>query len=276
MDISLVYFSQTGNTRKVTEAMAEAFQKKGHTARAIPLKKAVKEDIAGKDLLGIGTPCFANQAPTPVKDFLRGMPRLDGGKAFVFATSGGAPGLVLYDMTRLLRDKGAEVIGGFLSRGECFLPYPSLYGRFPGRPSQEELESARGFAASLAEHVELGRTYPLPESRPDALRRGWGFYDLVGVALKDPLLRLLGPKPKLDEDLCDQCQWCVKECPMDNISMHAYPVLGNRCIRCYRCLTGCPRGALHANWRFIDPIVAFLYSVTLERWFGDVERSEVP
>ncbi len=140
--------------------------------KAVPLKKAAREDAVGVGLLGIGAPCFAMQAPTPVKEFLRGLPRLDGGRAFVFATSGGAPGRVLYDMARLLRGRGADVVGGFLARGELYYPAPSLIGRFPGRPDDEDLASARRFAASLAEHVSAGRASRFPGAGPMPSGRG--------------------------------------------------------------------------------------------------------
>jgi len=224
--------------------------------------------------LGIGGPCFANHAPTPIKEFLRSMPRLDGKNAFVFATSGGAPGRVLYDMTRFLRIKGGNVIGGFLSRGQVYYPAPSLVGRYPNRPNEDDLARARDFAISIAEHVSADRAYPLPEGRLDALKARWGPYYILGIIFSDSVARLLVPKPEIVESMCDQCGWCVKECPVDNISLKSYPLLGKRCICCYRCLTGCPRKAFEADWRFINPVIAIVYSIPFQHWFGDVKKGE--
>lgn len=136
MNITLIYFSQTGNTRRIAKTMAEVFQERGHATRLISLKKASPEDTVASDLLGIGTPCFSSQAPTPMKAFLQNLPALEGKRAFVFATSGGAPGRVLFDLTRRLQDKGVDVVGGFLTRGECHHPAPCLQGRMPGRPQK--------------------------------------------------------------------------------------------------------------------------------------------
>lgn len=274
MDVSMIYFSQTGNTRKVAEAMAQVFEKQGHVVKTLPLGKATPKDAAGADLLGVGAPCFAGHAPTPVRGFLRDMPRLDGRRVFVFATSGGAPGRVLYDMTRFLRRKGGDVVGGFLARGELFYPPPSLVGRFPNRPDEEDLAEAQRFAASLAEHISAGIPSPLPESRPEALKRRWGPYEIMSIINTDAFLRLSTPKPKLNSDLCDQCRWCAKECPVDNIDMQPYPVLGKRCIRCFRCLTGCPRKAFEADWRFANPVLGFIFNQSFERRFGDLGKEE--
>ena len=124
MNITLIYFSQTGNTRQVAQAMAEAFCQAGHAPRTISLKKATPQDALTGDLLGVGSPCFSSQAPTPVKAFLQALPPLESRRAFIFATSGGAPGRVLYDLAGLLQGKGAEVVGGFLARGEVWVVYP--------------------------------------------------------------------------------------------------------------------------------------------------------
>lgn len=274
MNVALVVFSQTGNTRKVAETMAEEFEENGHTARIIPLEKATDRDITSCDLLGTGSPCFASQAPTPIKRFLRGLPYLDGRPVFVFATSGGGPGKVLYDQTRILHEKGADVLGGFLSRGEIFYPLPCILGRFPGRPDEQDLSRARSFTSSLAEHVSAGRKGPLPESRPDALKQGWGFYDVTGMLLPDAILRHSLPTPKLNRMACDQCKRCAKECPMGNITLKPYPELGKDCIRCLRCMNCCPRKAINADMRLSDALVSFSYCVTFERWFGDLERGE--
>ena len=87
-------------------------------------------------------------------------------------------------------------------------------------------------ADAVAEHLKSGRSGALPDSRKDALKPGYGFYDFAAWMNKDSLVRLLTPKLKLDPELCDQCKLCVKECPMDNITMQPYPVLGDNCIRC--------------------------------------------
>lgn len=274
MNVTMVVFSQTGNTRRVAATMAEAFGEAGHAVRIVPLKEATAQDAAACDLFGIGTPCFSSQAPTPVKRFLRALPVLNKRKAFVFATSGGAPGRVLYDLAAPLREKEMNVVGGFLTRGELHHPAPSLTGRMPGRPNEEDLADARQFAAALCAHVASGEPVPVTGSRPDMLKPGWGFYDMAAMLSTDGFLRLVLPEPRHDPARCNQCGWCASECPVDNITMVPYPVLGNQCIRCYRCLTGCPQKAFVADWRLGNLAVLTFYNTLFERWFGDLEPGE--
>ena len=156
MRVTLICFSQTGNTRKVAGAMARAFSNAGHVPETVSLISATPEDAATGELLGVGTPCFSGRAPTPVKEFIRRLPSLDGQPAFVFATSGGAPGRVLYDLTSFLRWKGAHVLGRFLARGAVHHPAPHLTGQFPERPNGRDLARAHRFAQAVAGCASAG------------------------------------------------------------------------------------------------------------------------
>ncbi|MDJ0855187.1 MAG: EFR1 family ferrodoxin [Desulfobacterales bacterium] len=275
MNVRIITFSQTGNTRKVAKAMAGAMRELGHEVRHIPFKKVARDDFRRADLVGLGAPCFESQAPTPVRQFLASLPSLLHTRAFVFATSGGAPGRVLQDIARPLKRKGASVLGGFLCRGTCYHPVPCLKGRFPDRPNEDDLEKARRFARSVVALAAAGETSSSPdENRTDLLTPGWGLYDLVGHLLKDPLVRLLMPKPAPEAHRCDQCECCVRECPTGSIILDPAPRIGKACIRCYRCLTGCPRRALNVDWRIGNAATWSLYNETFERWFGDIEPVE--
>jgi flavodoxin/NAD-dependent dihydropyrimidine dehydrogenase PreA subunit len=275
MNINVIYFSQTGNTRKVAKAMAEVFKSEGDRVRTVSYKKISHADFTEPDLIGVGAPCFESQAPSNVREFLWDLPALEGKKAFVFSTSGGGPGKVLYDLAKPLMNKGAEVIGGFLCRGTCFYPVPCLAGRFPDRPDEQDLEKARGFARSLLRHLSSGISGPMPESRPDAVKHGVGFYNIVGAMMNDSLIRFLMPKPAADEDKCTECKWCVAECPTNSMSLEPKPNVAKTCYRCYRCVTGCPEDALSVTWGISNFMVWTLYNQTFERWLGDIQKGEV-
>ena len=103
---------------------------------------------------------------------------------------------------------------------------------------------------------------------------GMGFYDLVAKTTPDWTIRLLMPKPQLSLDKCNHCNLCVKNCPTNNISDEAYPKIGDACIRCYRCQTVCPKGAIFSRWEIGDIILKILYNPRFEHWFGDIQAGE--
>ncbi len=273
MNIKIIYFSQTGNTRTVAKEMASVCRKAGHTVQTIAFKNVTYDDFNSADLIGVGAPCFESQAPTPVREYLHNLPFLDGKKAFVFSTSSGAPGRVLWDLTKPLQLKGAVVLGGFLCRGVCSYPMPCIVGRFPDHPNQTDLKNARKFAASLLKHMASGSSTPMADSHPDALRHGLGLYNMMGVIFKDPLKRFIMPRPRAD-DTCNACEWCVKECPTNSMRLNPEPEITDTCIRCYRCMNGCPNQALSVNWGISNFMAWTLYNTTFERWFGDVKPGE--
>lgn len=274
MNITIVYFSQTGQTRKVAEAIADGLRKKKNKVSVSAIQDVRAEDINNCDLLGVGSPCFESQAPSAVKAWISKWPIIQKKPAFVFATTGGAPGLVLYDLTRQLRKKGANVIGGFMSRGMVHHPAPCLIGRLPNRPNAKDLSEARSFALAVDKHMKSGDTGSMPDSRPDALKPTLGFYQLVGLIAKPFLLRIILPKPKLTEDLCNQCRLCAKECPAQSIALAPYPVIDGRCIRCYHCQNVCPKKALNESWWYGNLVIMSLYNTIFARLFGDLKRGE--
>jgi len=267
--VTIIYFSQTGNTRAIARCISQGFVDGGHGVRRIKLLEATADDARSGDLLGIGTACFHSKAPTPVMDFLRRLPRLDRRRAFVFATMGGEPGRVLYDMAELLRDRGAQVLGGFLCLGETRHPSTVLRGRSAGRPNARDFAAAREFGLALGRHIEDGARGPLPTSRRDVFRPTHGFYDLVALICQDPLMRLVLPAPEHVPEACTRCGWCEAECPARAITLCPDPVITGRCIRCFRCLTGCPQHAYRASWLLANLAIFSFYNSTFFRWFGD-------
>jgi flavodoxin len=157
MQVTLIRFSQTGNTRKVARAMAEALEAGGAKVRSVALRKARPEEALQADLIGVGTPCFSSRAPLNVREFLAALPRIEGKRAFVFATSGGGPGRVLFDMAEALRQKGADVVGGNYHPRRMLPSLPGDLRPFPrpaGRkgPGRCAAVRARGVRSRLGGH----------------------------------------------------------------------------------------------------------------------------
>jgi ferredoxin/flavodoxin len=274
MKITMACFSQTGNTLRVAESIAMTFQDAGHTIQLLPMMTVEPQVVLEGDILGIGSPCFSSRAPTPVRNFLANLPYLNQRRAFVFATCGGAPGRILYDLVSGLQGRGAEIIGSFLTLGEVHHPAPAVHGRYPGRPNCEDLDKASVYARKVVEntrHEDFGAS---GIDRKETSRPGLGFYDLVACVSSEPSKRLLLPKPIADNEACDGCQRCVMECPQENITMHPYPRVGERCIRCYHCVNCCPQNAMHANWSMRNWIVKLLYNQTFVQRFGYVDTAD--
>ena len=134
-----------GNTRKVTEAMAEVLK-----------AKVMEPEEAGKldhDMVGFGSGIYAWKHHRSLFKLVEKLPDQKGRKAFIFSTSGG--GRVLgkgghRKLRKTLEDKGFKVVGEFNCRGwDTFGPLKLAGGINKGRPDENDLENARKFAKEL-------------------------------------------------------------------------------------------------------------------------------
>ena len=273
MRVSILYFSQTGNTYRVAQCMAETLAHFGHSILLVPIDAVQSDRDLECDLIGIGSPCFNSRAPLPVRTFIDSLPVREGQESFVFATCGGAPGKVLVEMAGLLRQKGRDVGSGLLIRGEVHHPAPSFIGRYPGRPDAADFDRVRTFVKASLLH--LPGFDPTHSARRHTSRSQLkDFYSLIANLHTTSMTRRLMPQPRLQSAQCDDCGWCAENCPTENIVIGETLQFGDRCIRCYRCVSGCPLKAITIDWTFKSSLVQSLYAPSLIKRFGDLHKGE--
>ncbi|OGO00542.1 MAG: hypothetical protein A2Y90_04620 [Chloroflexi bacterium RBG_13_52_12] len=131
----VVYFSRTGNTRKVAEAIAGELKV---TARDIKTADVLPQDA----YIFLGTGCYGATLPKDITVFMQNN-RFNGRKIALFTTSGFGSISERSLIEKQIKDKGAVITHNF----RCF-------GRFltmkKEHPTQQELESARQFARTVA------------------------------------------------------------------------------------------------------------------------------
>ncbi|MGI9528832.1 MAG: flavodoxin family protein [Acidimicrobiia bacterium] len=130
----VVYYSLTGNTKQLAEAIAAEL--------GVEAKRVGKDTrLADGSMVFIGTGLYGPYQG--LKSFIK---RTDfsGRKVALFGTSGEGKGKEVGLLERLLATKGADIVGTFHCSGEFLF----LLNR--NRPSNAELEDARVFARRLA------------------------------------------------------------------------------------------------------------------------------
>jgi len=266
----VVYFSQTGNTRLVAEAMARGLSAEGcDPVHVRPIEKVGPEEWRGCDLFVLGTPVFYYKEPANVRAWIRGLAPRDlvpafaglrrGKPAFTFITHGGNPTNTLRRLQRLLGAKGARVLGSF----ECFGydTYPIYLKSFRqwGHPDAEELAAAEEFGRAAARQAErflagapmAEASYPFVGGRTFRL----------SILCRRPILDWMFPRLDVNRDLCTRCGACARRCPTGNISLDPpggtfrWPAFADRCIRCYLCERICPHNAIQCDWRFMTRLM---------------------
>jgi flavodoxin/NAD-dependent dihydropyrimidine dehydrogenase PreA subunit len=254
MNALVAYFSQTGNTRKVAEAIARGLEAEGcDPVHVRPIEKVGPGEWRDCDLFVLGTPVFYYKEPANVRAWIRGLAARGPVPAFTFITHGGNPTNTLRRLRRLLRPKGARVLGSFECLGYDTYPIYLKSFRQWGHPDADELAAAAEFgrgAVRLAERFGLGEavaetSYPFVGGRTFRL----------SILCQRPILDWTFPRLGLNRDLCTRCGACARRCPTENIALDPWPAFDDRCIRCYLCERVCPHNAIQCDWRFMTRLM---------------------
>lgn len=131
MKIAIRYYSSTGNTKKLADAIAEATH-----AEALTVDHPLTEKA---DILFLGSAVYAFGIAGEVKAFIEGLDKEKVGAVACFSTAALVPS-TYRQVSRLLREKGIPVLTEeFHCRGQ-------FHAAHRGRPDGNDLKSAAAFA----------------------------------------------------------------------------------------------------------------------------------
>jgi flavodoxin/NAD-dependent dihydropyrimidine dehydrogenase PreA subunit len=247
MKTLIIYFSQTGFTRKVAERIRDGIVEAGDSCDLTSLADVDKDSLAGYDLVGLGCPVFYYKEPFNVRDFMQGLPELKDKQWFVFCTHGSVMGNTLILMAEALNQKGILVVGyhdTYADGSIPFYPYPTLT---TGHPDELEYEEARAFGREVAERsrrIAEGERDLIPEPGPKD--QEWTeAADTLSLEFMDQVM----PRMRINEERCTHCQECAENCPVGGIDVEADPPrIQDPCIYCWYCAKICPEVAIEADW----------------------------
>ena len=234
---TICYFSGTGNTRFVSKRIRKHLSEAGYECELIPMEditlKRRKITMSDLDLLGIGFPIHAMDAPQIVYDFIE---LLESGRFeyFLFKTAGDPmfEGGSLLPLTRKL-----STLGGKCVQQSLFVMPPNMgYNR-----SKEAIKHLAVIADKLAARVarRLAERVIYREKDSSLLP----LFSLF-ARLEKHGARQMSPSWTVSEE-CIHCGKCVRDCPTRNISQKGRDFsFSDKCILCLRCLMNCPVKAI--------------------------------
>ncbi|HMK95647.1 MAG TPA: flavodoxin family protein [Candidatus Limnocylindrales bacterium] len=135
------------NTEKIAQVIAKVI--------GAEIKNPAQTDpssVAGFDLVGFGSGVYYRKLSKPILEFADKIPKVDGKKAFIFSTSGkgGNASKFHKGLKEKLQAKGFTIAGEFSCPGfDTFGPFKLVGGANKGRPNDEDLKQAEGFAQKL-------------------------------------------------------------------------------------------------------------------------------
>ncbi len=184
MRAAIIYWTQTGNTKKVAHAIEEGLTDAGAEVDLLRVEDASELDVYAYDLLCVGFPSYQWSPPRPVADFLNrrfnvyrregrvkiGAPPVPGKHALIFCTYSGPHTGIREAIPagkyagQFFEHLGIPVVDEWYVVGEFHgREKASTQGRLGdirGRPNAEDLAKVRTDAIALARHLQ-------DEAQPD-------------------------------------------------------------------------------------------------------------
>ncbi len=260
MKICIYYFSGTGNTEIITNLLQKELTNLNADVIVMKIETIIKKKIKVKtekyDLIGIGYPIHAFNAPKIVYDFVHRLHNDKGKKAFIFRSSGDP--FLNGGSTKMLRNqlekKGFDVFNENLS----IMP-ANVFLQFKDNLNKQLYQLAQIRIKKLAQDIMKRKVFLQKNSIIlTIISKLFSFMETTGA-------KWLGKYMKIS-DSCIKCFNCVRNCPTGNIVLVGDKngnevgdkddnniIFDKSCILCMRCIYKCPTNAIHFKYfRFFE------------------------
>jgi ferredoxin len=263
MKVSILTFSQTGNTKLIAKQVASKLTEGGHTvircnllklgkemdsigAANSPLLTQLRESLQGSEVVGLGAFSNFGHPSFRVNEIFEDAilpPSLFAQMKmfFTFGTAGALMFRTVNVLSTLLSDKNPSAT--FLGSLSVIAPENGA-GFMPVRPYRDtwnraELARVGQFAEQMLRYVN--RSEPLPNAR-FSRATSWQFLT-ARQSISPALIQVVREK-------CRQCGTCARKCPYNACTLNSdiedgFPIVNPaKCKGCGRCFQACPMEAI--------------------------------
>ena len=250
-----VYWSATGNTRRVVERLAAGLADGlGQSCRMVDLTpqnaRAQPRRFRAGDLVVVGLPTYAGKLPNKILPDFQGKLHGCGALAVAVVTFGNRSyDNALAELCAVLEGDGFHTVAG--AAFACRHAFTDALA--DGRPDWDDKRAMETFAGQIADKVKSLTELPAPVAVPGDAAAPY----YVPKGTDGQPAKFLKAKPQTDLGKCTDCGACARFCPMGAIDPEHPALVPGTCIKCHACVRKCTK---HAKY-FDDP--AFLSHVAM-------------
>lgn len=244
MNLAMVIFSATGNTRIIGDVMAKKFERLGATVHTHDITSLQARqsawDASAYDGIVFGFPVHSLRAPRIARDWLRTV-RSRGQKSAMFFTFGGFTVPPAHHSTReILQEQGFAVVASAEFPGAHTFNAGG-WRAFEHRPDERDKELAGKYARIVHARFADKDTGVVGELETNV------FSDEQLDQFEVFRFKVITRLPSRDGAECSGCGLCEQECPTGAMDAQTGTVDSLLCIACLRCLAVCPEQVLSIN-----------------------------
>ncbi|MFH2111984.1 MAG: EFR1 family ferrodoxin [Candidatus Bathyarchaeota archaeon] len=250
--VKLVYFSPTGTSRRVAEAVTEGISVHvEHVDLTRPDAEGKMPRVKKDELAVIAAPVYSGRIPVAAAGRIMNLNGC-GGPAVLLAVYGNrAYEDALLELRDIATERGFKPLAAAAFIGE----HSYSTEKKPvadGRPDEADLEKARAFGEKVRKKLGSIEDVPdlaVPGNKPYRER-----------SASDPI------SPETDAGTCILCGMCADVCPTGAVTVtDAVETVKEDCIRCTACVKACPTRARAWAHKGIERAATWLHTNFSER-----------
>ena len=268
-NISTLYFSGTGTTKKVVLSLAENLSKKmgesiaiSHKDFSLPAGREEAPSFNEDDIVIVGVPVYAGRVPNVLLKYLNSV-KGNGALAVAVVLYGNRnydDGLI--ELADILQEDGFKVVAAGAFIGEH--SFSDILAK--NRPDESDMKIVADFAGDIYNKIANNEVFPdLLVTGEKPYRKYYQPKDRYGNPFEFRLIT-----PQTNKETCIDCKLCAEICPMGSISFDDTSVLTGICIKCCACVKGCPVGA-----KYFDDVNYIKHQKELEEIYAERREPEI-
>lgn len=240
MTTEIIYFSATGTTKALVEAISQGLNGDVHFTD-ITLSENRKDNIiVDSDLIIMAAPVYGESIPHFLYDYLKNIKGKGNPLAAVAVYGNIGFGISLKQFKDFAENNNFKLIaaGAFIGQHTYATDTaPIAYGR----PDQYDLKQAQIFGEVIQKKIDTGSFTPvdLPKC----------FLPKFITKFPDSGTRFIIKQPQVIKSSCNSCGACARKCPAGAIDLKTLEINEQKCIRCYACVKNCLKAARITEFR---------------------------